>query len=64
MDIMLSDFKAGVWKFTNALFKIKDYLDLINKVIQEEKCKYALPVYSFDYLEKATDNITFFDDDE
>ena len=50
LKICLSKFNhgKGVWKMNNTLLKNKDYLDLINKVITEEKFKYALPIYSCD----------------
>ena len=52
LKICLSKFNhgKGVWKMNNTLLKNKDYLDLINKVITEEKFKYALPIYSCEYI--------------
>ena len=66
MDISLSDFKIGkgIWKMNNSLLKNKDYLHLINEVIQNEKLKYALPVHSYDYMKKATNHINFSIDDD
>ena len=40
----------GVWKMNNTLLKNKDYLNLMNKVITEEKFKYAIPIYSCEYI--------------
>ena len=63
MQIITSNFKhgKGIWKFNNSLLKNPEYLTLINKVIEEEKFRYALPVYSFEYI-KAGD-IAFTIDD-
>ena len=38
------------------MLKNENYLELLNNLIQEEKIKYALPVYDLDFL-KANDNI-------
>ena len=38
--------------------KNQDYLNLINKIIHEEIKYYTLPIYSFDYIEKNTDDLT------
>ena len=48
IHIVISKFKIGkgIWKF------ILDYLDLVNKIIQEEKSNFALPVYSTEYVKK------------
>ena len=53
---------SGIWKFNNSLLKNQDYLNLINKVITEEKLKYALPVYNLDYI--RDNNVTFSVDDD
>ena len=57
LKICLSKFNhgKGVWKMDNTLLKNKDYLDLINKVIIEEKFKYALPIYSCEYINTNDD---------
>ena len=54
LDLLLNKFSRGkgIWKFNNSLLDYPDYLALINKVIEEEKLKYAIPVYNLDYLEK------------
>ena len=36
-----------------------DYINLINNLIDEEKHKYALPVYNPDYLKNTYKNVTF-----
>ena len=35
----------------NSLSDCPDYLNFINKVIEREKLKYAVPVYDLNYLE-------------
>ena len=39
MDIILSNFSHGkrTWKFNNSLLQNRDYLNLVNKIIQEER---------------------------
>ena len=56
--LKLSRFQRGrgVWKLNCSLLKEKDYLDLINRIILEEKLKYALPVYNPDHLSLIPDN--------
>ena len=53
LDLMLNQFSRGkgLWKFNNSLLECPDYLNLINNVIEEEKLKYAVPVYDLSYLE-------------
>ena len=46
----------GVWKINNSLLSNKDYLNLINKIIIEEKLNYAVPVYSLDYIKSPESN--------
>ena len=60
IEINLSEFKhgKGYWKF-NSLLKNKNYLDLINKIIEEEKVKYALPVYNMNYVTGSNETIEF-----
>ena len=52
MDLLLSKFNISktVWKFNNSLLSNQDYLHLINKVIEEEMMKYAVPIYSMQFL--------------
>ena len=40
----------GLWKFNNSLLTSEDYLNLINESINDEKLKYAVPVYDLHYL--------------
>ena len=58
IQISINTFKQGkgLWKFNNSLLKNENYLKLVNNLIQEEKIKYALPVYDLHFL-KANDNI-------
>ena len=49
----------GVWKMNNSLLKDQSYLDIINKAIEYEKLKYALPVYNLTYLRNTDENIEF-----
>ena len=40
----------GIWKFNTHLLKDMEYINLINKSIQEEMAKYAVPVYNLDNI--------------
>ena len=64
IHIVISKFKIGkgIWKFNKSL--LKDYLELVNKIIQEEKSKYALPVYLAEYVKNENENIKFNIDDD
>ena len=44
---------------TIAYLKNKNYLDLINKIIKEQKAKYALPVYNINYVTGSSETIEF-----
>ena len=61
LNIQLNKFTLGkgVWKFNNSLLKHPDYLELINKAISGEILKCALPIYSFDFIEKHPEALTF-----
>ena len=56
--LLLNKFKRGrgLWKLNCSLLKDKEYINLVNKMIQEEKFKYALPVYNLDFLSTIPDN--------
>ena len=58
LKIKLSQFQRGrgTWKFNCSLLKEREYLNLINGIITEEKLKYALPVYNPDHLMIIEDN--------
>ena len=57
INIQLSKFNRGrgLWKFNCSLLKDDKYVSLVNKLIQEEKLKYADPVYSLHHLQTASD---------
>ena len=48
MELTISKFVRGkgLWKFNNSLLESPEYINLINKIIEEEKLKYALPIYN------------------
>ena len=54
----------GTWKFNNSLLHNPNYLSLVNQIIQEEKFKYSLPVYSKKYIEENFQDISFTITDE
>ena len=49
----------GTWKFNNSLLKNKDYLNLINQIIDEEKEKYCVPIYNPTYIKENFNDIFF-----
>ena len=61
LNIQLNKFTLGkgVWKFNNILLINPDYLELINKAISDLILKYAIPMYSFNFIEKHTKALTF-----
>ena len=66
MDILLNNFSQGkgTWKFNNSLLMNQEYLNMVNMLIKEEVAKYAVPVYSSDYIGNSPDNISFTIEDE
>ena len=40
----------GLWKFNCSLLKNENYLELVNKAIKDIKMEYAVPVYSYEYI--------------
>ena len=46
------------------MLKNKDYLQLANKIIQEDNSKYALPDYSAEFVKNENENIKFNIDDD
>ena len=66
LNIQLNKFTLGkgVWKFNNSLLKNPDYLELINKAISDEILKYAIPIYSLDFIEKHPEALAFTIDDD
>ena len=57
----MNNFEIGkrIWKLNVSLLKNIDYINLINNLIDEEKHKYALPVYNPDYLKNTYKNVAF-----
>ena len=57
LNITICSFQQGkgVWKFNNSLLKDKDYLIKINNVIDEEKMRYAVPIYNPNNITKVKD---------
>ena len=50
----------GLWKCNCSLLKVKEYLILINNFIDQEKLKYAVPVYIPENVMQISDfNINF-----
>ena len=45
-----------LWKFNNSLLKDIEYLNIINKKIDEVKLQYSLPVYNFENLQNIPDS--------
>ena len=45
-----------LWKFNNSLLKEIDYLNAINKKIDEIKQQYSLPIYNYDNLQNIPDS--------
>ena len=66
LEIVENKFQIGkgIWKFNNSLLKNKDYLDLINRIIDEEIINYALPIYNVNFLKENYKNISFTIDDD
>ena len=66
MDIILTNFNhgKGTWKFNNSLLQNQDYLNVVNKIIQEELMKYAVPVYSIQHIKENPDRLSLILDDE
>ena len=65
IDFIQSKFNIGkgVWKFNN-LLKNTNYVEVINKTIDDEISKYAVPVYHANFLLGNYKNLVFtFDDD-
>ena len=54
----------GLWKFNNSLLECPEYVTLINKIIDEEKLKYAPPVYDMTFLRTNYSQINMIIDDD
>ena len=66
IDLIQSNFNIGkgVWKFNNNLLKNTNYVKVINKTIDDEISKYALPVYHINFLIGNYKNLVFTIDDD
>ena len=68
LELILNHFISwkGIWKFNNSLLFIPTYVELVNKIINEEKLKYAVPVYNPNQIINTSDKIemTIEDDEE
>ena len=66
LDLTLHKFEIGkgIWKLNTGLLKNTDYLNMINTIIDEEKLKYAIPIYNHDYIIKTDEELTFTVDDD
>ena len=62
MHVIICTFKKGngLWKFNCSLLKNKDYLILINNLIDSEKLRYALPVYNPNSITQIPDSLINF----
>ena len=58
LDLTINKFLQGkgLWKFNNSLLECPEYVNLINRIIGEEKLKYAIPVYNLHYLKNVFTN--------
>ena len=45
----------GVWKFNTSLLKDQEYLNCVKKWINDEKIKYAVPVYNLEKIHNIPD---------
>ena len=65
---MFSEFQIGkgIWKLNNSLLSNLGYIDLIKKAVLDEKLKYALPVYSINFIESTVsdEHLNFTVDDD
>ena len=61
ISVSISNFVIGpgTWKMNNSLLKNKDYLGLINRLIDQEKEKYCLPVFNLNYIKENFADLTF-----
>ena len=55
LELTLHKFEIGkgISKLNTGLLKNPDYLNMINNIIDEEKLKYAIPIYNYDYIIKT-----------
>ena len=57
LEFQFDDIKYGkfYWKHNNSLLTDKEYLDIINKHIKENKRQYAIPIYNLEEIENIPD---------
>ena len=57
IQILINKFSTGkgMWKFNNSLLKHLDFLDTINKSIDDKRLNYALPIYNLDNIHNIRD---------
>ena len=55
LNLTINSFSQGkgIWKFNNSLLECPEYVYLINRIIEEEKLKYAIPVYEPNYVKNT-----------
>ena len=56
MNLQINKFNKGkgIWKFNCSLLSEQEYLAKINSSIRDEIIKYAVPIYSYQYLNSAS----------
>ena len=59
LELILNHFISwkGILKFNNSLLFIPTYVELVNKIINEEKLKYAVAVYNLNQIINTSDKI-------
>ena len=66
LNVKINTFQwgKGLWKFNCSLLKDETYIEMINKAIKDIKIEYAVPVYTYEYLNADNDwDIQFTIDD-
>ena len=48
-----------VWKLNVGLLKNPDYVNLVNRIIEDEKLKYVLAVYNIEYIRNMDKKLNF-----
>ena len=58
LTLTLCKFKRGkgIWKFNCSLLKQKEYLNMVNSLIEKEKEIYAIPVYKIENISHISDS--------
>ena len=57
LNVKINSFRRGkgLWKFNCSLLKNENYIEMINKAIKDIKVEYAVPVYTYEYLNADND---------